>query len=237
MEKKFIIKMDVPDELYEDSYFNYESDSIGDCLDALGSIYHEAMGKDVFLGGCLFTIKGVKGTFRFDGCAWEDWFKHGDDCLFLSRCKVLESLEQRVEDILNTLKCGYRFRRMPMSIENENVEFMCECPYPVSRYGMKFNFAMTVGVYTFKDGSKGIEYGSYHDLYDWDMRKGDCIKTIMEKSGMGEEEAEKAWDDIAEIMDSNMEAMIDVFGPEFERRLPDVEIVDRNYYHAFLVAS
>lgn len=238
MEEKFIIRMDLPDELREDSYLSYESDSIGDCLDALGSIYHESYEKDVSLNGSLFTIKGVKGTFRFDSIAWEDWFKHGGDDLFLSRCRVLESVEQRVENILNTLKCGYKFQRMPMpGEEGKDVYFMCEYPYPISCFGMKFNFAMVVSVCTFKDGSKGIEYGCFQDLYDWDTRKDACIRNIMEKSGMNEKEADKAWNAIADLIDLNVEAMHDIFGPEFEQRIPDVYIVDRGYYSGYLVAS
>lgn len=238
MEEKFIIRMDLPDELREDSYLSYESDSIGDCLDALGSTYHESYEKNISLDGCLFTIKGVKGVFRFDSIAWEDWLKHGGDDLFLSRCRVLESVEQRVENILNTLKCGYKFQRMSMSLEEEgDICFMCEYPYPISCFDMKFNFAMVVSVRTFKDGSKGIEYGCFQDLYDWDTRKDICIKTIMEKSGMYEKEADNAWNNIADHIDRNIEIMNEVFGAEFEKRLPDVEIVDRNYYYGFLDAS
>ena len=238
MEEKFIIRMDLPDKISEDSYLCYESDSIGDCLDALGSVYHDASEKEISLDGCLFTIKGVKGVFRFCSHAWEDWLRHGGDNLFLNECRVLESVEQRVEDILKSLECGYRFKRMPMSgEENEDVGFMCEYPYPISCFGMKFNFAMVVSVRTFKDGSKGIEYGCFEDLYDWDTRKDVCIRKIMEKSGMDERDADKAWNAIADLIDLNVEAMHDIFGPEFEQRLPDVEIVDRNYYSGYLVAS
>lgn len=238
MEEKFIIRMEVPDKLCANSYFCYESDSIGDCLDALGLIYHESFEKDIPLDGCLFTIKGVKGTFRFNSLAWEAWVDHGGDYLFLGRCRVLESVEQRVEDILSTLKCGYKFERMPMLPGEEgDVCFMCAYPCPVNHYGMKFNFAMTVSVYTFEDGSKSIEYGCFQDLDDWVTRKDVCIKNIMEKSGMDERDANKAWNAIADLIDLNVEAMHDIFGPEFEKRLPDVDIVDRCYYNGYLVAS
>ena len=176
MEEKFILRMDVPDKLCADSYFCYESDSIGDCLDALGLIYHESFEKDIPLDGCLFTIKGVKGTFRFNSLAWEAWVDHGGDYLFLGRCRVLESVEQRVEDILSTLKCGYKFERMPMLPGEEgDVCFMCAYPCPVNHYGMKFNFAMTVSVYTFEDGSKSIEYGCFQDLDD-------CSRGVLKES-------------------------------------------------------
>ena len=238
MKEKFIIRMDLPDEISEGNYLCYESDSIGDCLDALGSVCCDALEKEISLDGCLFTIKGVKGTFRFGSYAWEDWLKNGGDDLFLSRCRVLESVEQRVENTLNTLKCGYKFERMSMpSEESSDVYFMCEYPYPISCFGMKFNFAMVVSVCTFKDGSKGIEYGCFEDLYDWDIRKDVCIKNIMEKSGMDERDADKAWNAIADLIDLNVEAMHDIFGPEFEQRVPDIYIVDRNYYSGYLVAS
>lgn len=238
MEEKFIIRMDLPDEYKENSYFTYVSDSIYDCLRALASIEREAAEKGISLHGCLFTIKGVKGTFRFDSGAWYEWLHYGGCDEFLNACRVLESVEQRVEDILKSLECGYRFKRMPMSgEENEDVGFMCEYPYPISCFGMKFNFAMVVSVRTFKDGSKGIEYGCFQDLYDWDTRKDVCIKNIMEKSGMDERDADKAWNAIADLIDLNVEAMHDIFGPEFEQRIPDVYIVDRGYYSGYLVAS
>ena len=59
----------------------------------------------------------------------------------------------------------------------------------------------------------------------------------MEKSGMNERDADKAWNAIADLIDLNVEAMHDIFGPEFEQRLPDVYIVDRGYYSGYLVAS
>ncbi len=59
----------------------------------------------------------------------------------------------------------------------------------------------------------------------------------MEKSGMYEKEADNAWNNIADHIDRNIEIMNEVFGAEFEKRLPDVEIVDRNYYYGFLDAS
>lgn len=238
MEEKFIIRMDLPDEFKENSYYTCVSDSIYDCLCALASIEREAAEKRISLHGCLFTIKGVKGTFRFDDYAWCEWLHDGGCDEFLNECRVLESVEQRVEDILKSLECGYRFKRMPMSgEENEEVGFMCEYPYPISCFGMKFNFAMVVSVRTHKDGTKGIEYGCFEDLYDWDTRKDVCIKNIMEKSGMNERDADKAWNAIADLIDLNVEAMHDIFGPEFEQRLPDVYIVDRGYYSGYLVAS
>ena len=238
MEEKFIIRMDLPDEFKENSYYTCVSDSIYDCLRALASIEREAAEKGTSLHGRLFTIKGVKGTFRLDSGAWYEWLHYGGCDEFLNECRVLESVEQRVEDILKSLECGYRFKRMPMSGEEyEDVGFMCEYPYPISCFDMKFNFAMVVCVRTFKDGSKGIEYGCFEDLYDWDTRKDVCIRNIMGKSGMDEMDADKAWNAIADLIDLNVEAMHDIFGPEFEKRLPDVDIVDRCYYNGYLVAS
>ena len=54
---------------------------------------------------------------------------------------------------------------------------------------------------------------------------------------MNEKEADKAWNAIADLIDLNVEAMHDIFGPEFEQRIPDVYIVDRGYYAGYLVAS
>lgn len=238
MEKKIVMRVDLPEGYAPGQYYECVCDIIIDCVYQLNDLYHDVAEKGFSLHGHLFTITGTKDLFAFNAYAMEEWIRHGGTAEdFLSYCRVLESVEQRVEDVLDTLKCGYQFERMPKAVwsdDEESVGFMCKCPCIVQTYGLKFGKALIVDIYNRKDGTKVVEYGCSKELYHYSLSVEDIVKAIMEKSGLNESEAGKVFNSIESILETSYDAMFEIFGREFEERLPDVDIIDRAFTSNFL---
>lgn len=233
MKKKIVMRVDLPEEYAPGKYYEYVSDDLTDCIDQLAYLNHEVEERGLSLEGYLFTITGRKETFVFNPYFMEDWIKHGGTEHFLDRCRMPGDLVQRVEDALASM--GYEFKREPKGVcsSDEDELFTCECPYPISCYGLKFNGELYVHIYAHADGSQSIEYG-VSETCALAMSEEDTVKAIMEKSNLGKTEAEKAWSSIVDLAEANSDAMIKAFGPIFEERFPDVYIIDRLYTSNFL---
>lgn len=143
-----------------------------------------------------------------------------------------EDFVRRVESVLNTLECGFKFERVPNPPCGEEVAYVCRCGSPVTCFGMTFEVGLLVGLFNHEKYGWSIEYDIPFDYDDMNLNKRALADRIKRHMGTGQDNIEKIIDGIYELVYAKYEVMHEVLGNEIERRMPDVEFVDRHYYAA-----
>lgn len=127
---------------------------------------------------------------------------------------------QKVEAVLNSLECGFKFTK-----EKEGTWY-CLSGNPVIYAGMTLDWGLGVEVCRTSNGIE-VEYQCAFESKDCDQLKGVMLCQIMQRGHLSKMEAEASLDAVMTILQVQYDSMLYRFGPEFERRLPDIHIADR----------
>lgn len=129
---------------------------------------------------------------------------------------------QKVEAVLNSLECGFKFTK-----ETEG-SYCCLSGNPIIYAGMTFDWGLGVNIQTTPDGVQ-VEYQCAFESEDCNLHKEALIHKIMQHAKVCRTEADNIIKVIWFVLEKQYNSMFYRFGPEFERRLPDIHIVDRIY--------
>ena len=140
-----------------------------------------------------------------------------------------EDFVRRVENVLNTLECGFKFEQISNPLFGEEVAYVCRCGSPVTCFGMTFEVGLLVSLYNHEQYGWSIEYDIPFDYDDMNLTKWEMVDKIKEYTGSELGKIEKIIDGIFELVYAKYDVMHEVLGTEIERRMPDVEFADRHY--------
>lgn len=129
--------------------------------------------------------------------------------------ELLEKVQEALDDMTGFNLCltardyGWQFTQCK--------DLFCVC-------GMRFS--ITIDVYVYNTGWVEYNIGEGHSSA---LSKKELYNAIKKDGGFSDFRAWKISEDISTAVEGMMESMHAAFGTEFERRLPNVEIVDRTY--------
>ena len=137
---------------------------------------------------------------------------------------------KRVEGVLDTLDCGFKFEKLPTPVYGGDVCYVCKCNSAVSFCGMNFDSALMVELYNHTRYGWSLEYDISYEIDDLNHPKWEICRRIKEMLDLPDKVIEHIVDCIYEIVYAKFNDMHKELGREIERRLPDVEFADRHFY-------
>lgn len=137
----------------------------------------------------------------------------------------MEEIIKKVEEVLNSLGCGFKFTK---HYDSDGVPYyVCTTGNPIVYAGMTFDRRLKVCV---GKGLLGEWSVDYQTSWEPEETAGPLLKVtekIMKNAKICWGDAVHVYNSIDEILEINYDSVLYQFGPEFEGRLPDLYIVDR----------
>ena len=140
----------------------------------------------------------------------------------------MEETIKKVEEVLNSLSCGLVFEKKIGP--NGCAWFNCYSEeVKIQAYGLTMEVGITIYVSESSLGTPVVDRHGNEWVNREELSPVEVIALIKEKTGMSEDKLYRAYDAIVDLWDLEQVRMFELVVEEFETRLPDVEIVDREY--------
>lgn len=140
----------------------------------------------------------------------------------------MEEIIKKVEEVLNSLECGFKFTK---HYYDDGVPYyVCTTGTPIVYAGMTFDDRLCVQLNKSRDGWL-IEYQCSWNPEETSGPRTKVIEKISQNMKISWADATRVYDKIIDILEINYDAVFYQFGPEFEKRLLDVKILDRLFWY------